>query len=139
MRALSYVCVHVCLALLLHRSSDPQAACVAESVEQFITAMDTLKLNMRAVDQLCPVLLALMNSMDKISSLPPNYGPREKIRVRGSSGSSFNSGGTAGDRGSRHDGHDGPFTVPACVALLCWRLVAQARVCGAWCLLLWEG
>lgn len=30
-------------------SNDPQAACVAESVEQFITAMDSLKLNMRAV------------------------------------------------------------------------------------------
>jgi hypothetical protein len=34
------------------------------------------------VDQLCPVLLALMNSIDKLSGLPPNYQPREKIRVR---------------------------------------------------------
>ncbi len=69
--------VRVCVC----RTNDPQAAVVAESVEQFITAMDTLKLNLRAVDQICPVLLALMNSMDKITALPPSYGPREKIRV----------------------------------------------------------
>ncbi len=71
--------------LCARSSTDPQAAVIAESVEQFITAMDTLKLNMRAVDQICPTLLALITSMDKISSLPPNYTPREKLRVRRSS------------------------------------------------------
>mmetsp|Transcript_1357 Transcript_1357/g.2164 ORF Transcript_1357/g.2164 Transcript_1357/m.2164 type:complete len:217 (+) Transcript_1357:103-753(+) len=72
-------------ATVAHRTEpvttpDPQAACVAESVEGFITAMDSLRLSMRAVDQICPVLIALINSMDKIRSLPPNFGPREKMR-----------------------------------------------------------
>jgi hypothetical protein len=31
--------------------------------------------------QICPILLDLMRSMDKISSLPPNYSPRETIKV----------------------------------------------------------
>lgn len=31
--------------------------------------------------QICPLLMDLMTSMDRIQSLPPNYGPREKIKV----------------------------------------------------------
>ena len=30
--------------------------------------------------QICPILMDLMTSMDRIQSLPPNYGPREKIK-----------------------------------------------------------
>lgn len=61
-------------------TTESEASHVAEAVQYFITAMDSLKLNLAAVDQICPVLLDLINSMDKISSLPPNYGPREKMR-----------------------------------------------------------
>ena len=31
--------------------------------------------------QICPILLDLMTAMDRIHSLPPNYGPRDKIKV----------------------------------------------------------
>jgi hypothetical protein len=65
------------------RTADPQAAVVAEAVQEFITVMDSLKLSMRAVDQLVPVLLSLLSAMDRVSTLPPGYAPREKIRVRG--------------------------------------------------------
>ena len=33
------------------RANDPEAVAVAETVQHFITAMDTLKLNLAAVDQ----------------------------------------------------------------------------------------
>ncbi|KAF5828560.1 subunit of the ESCRT-I complex [Dunaliella salina] len=61
-------------------ASAPEAAAVAEAVQHFITTMDALKLNMVAIDQICPLLMDLMTSMDRIQSLPPNYGPREKIK-----------------------------------------------------------
>ncbi|EFJ46026.1 hypothetical protein VOLCADRAFT_63009 [Volvox carteri f. nagariensis] len=60
-------------------TSDPEALGVAETVEHFITAMDSLKLNLAAVDQICPILLNLINSMDKIKSLPADFGPRAKV------------------------------------------------------------
>ncbi len=34
-----------------HSANDPEAVAVAETVQHFITAMDSLKLNMAAVDQ----------------------------------------------------------------------------------------
>lgn len=61
-------------------ANDPEAVAVAETVQHFITVMDTLKLNLSAVDQICPIMLDLINSMDKIQSLPPNFLPREKVR-----------------------------------------------------------
>ena len=42
------------------------AVAVAETVQHFITAMDSLKLNMVAVDQIYPVLSDLMQSMNKV-------------------------------------------------------------------------
>ncbi|GIL79920.1 hypothetical protein Vretimale_12538 [Volvox reticuliferus] len=59
--------------------SDPEALGVAETVQHFITAMDSLKLNLAAVDQICPILLDLINSMDKVKSLPASFPPREKV------------------------------------------------------------
>ncbi|GIL52775.1 hypothetical protein Vafri_8558 [Volvox africanus] len=59
--------------------SDPEALGVAETVQHFITAMDSLKLNLAAVDQICPILLDLVNSMDKVKSLPASFPPREKV------------------------------------------------------------
>ncbi|GLC40584.1 hypothetical protein PLESTM_001090000 [Pleodorina starrii] len=60
-------------------TSDPEALAVTETVEHFITAMDSLKLNVPAMDQTCPILLDLINSMDKVSSLPPDFPPRHKV------------------------------------------------------------
>ncbi|KAG2501592.1 hypothetical protein HYH03_000097 [Edaphochlamys debaryana] len=63
-----------------NRANDPEALGVAETVQHFITAMDSLKLNLAAVDQICPIMLDLMNSMDKVTTLPPSFAPREKIK-----------------------------------------------------------
>lgn len=63
------------------RANDPEAVAVAETVQHFITAMDSLKLNMAAVDQICPILLDIINCLDKINSLPPNFPPREHVKA----------------------------------------------------------
>ncbi|CAH1425283.1 unnamed protein product [Lactuca virosa] len=47
-------------------SGGSSAAIVAECVANFITAMDTLKLNMVAVDQVFPLLSDLLGSLNKI-------------------------------------------------------------------------
>ena len=53
---------------------------VSEIVQSFITLMDSLKLNMMAVDQLHPLLSDLMTSLNKLS-LPPNTGVN-KTKIR---------------------------------------------------------
>ncbi|KAG1671620.1 hypothetical protein FOA52_006851 [Chlamydomonas sp. UWO 241] len=62
------------------RTADPEAASVAETVQHFITAMDALKLNMVAVDQLCPILNDLLHAMNKVSSLSADFGPKSKVK-----------------------------------------------------------
>mmetsp|Transcript_20095 Transcript_20095/g.59672 ORF Transcript_20095/g.59672 Transcript_20095/m.59672 type:complete len:215 (-) Transcript_20095:769-1413(-) len=62
------------------RTADPEAASVAETVQHFITAMDALKLNMVAVDQLCPILNDLLQAMNKVASLAADFGPKAKVR-----------------------------------------------------------
>jgi len=42
--------------------------------------MDSLKLNMVAVDQIHPLLSDLMQSLNKVTSLPPDYAGKAKIR-----------------------------------------------------------
>lgn len=56
------------------------ARAVAETVQHFITAMDSLKLNLVAVDQICPILSDLISSMSKIASLPPEFAPKTKAK-----------------------------------------------------------
>lgn len=58
------------------------ARAVAETVQHFITAMDSLKLNLVAVDQICPILSDLISSMSKIATLPPEFAPKTKAKVR---------------------------------------------------------
>ena len=53
---------------------------VAECVQYFITLMDSLKLNMFAVDQIHPVLGDLMQSLNKVTSLPADFEGKNKIR-----------------------------------------------------------
>jgi ESCRT-I complex subunit VPS28 len=53
---------------------------VAETVQNFITAMDSLKLHMVAVDQLQPLLHDLMDSLNKVSSLPPEWEGKTKLK-----------------------------------------------------------
>ncbi|KAJ3092497.1 hypothetical protein HK102_006691 [Quaeritorhiza haematococci] len=53
---------------------------VAETVQSFITLMDSIKLNMVAVDQIHPLLSELIQGLNKISSLPLDYEGKVKIR-----------------------------------------------------------
>eukprot|EP01135_Chromosphaera_perkinsii_P000472 Nk52_evm26s96 gene=Nk52_evmTU26s96 len=53
---------------------------VAECVQYFITLMDSLKLNMVAVDEIHPLLNDLMESMNNVSSLSPEFEGKVKVK-----------------------------------------------------------
>lgn len=61
-------------------SSGSSAKHVAEAVQLFITLMDSLKLNMRAVDQIHPLLSDLMVALNQVSLLPADYDGKGKVR-----------------------------------------------------------
>ncbi|CAH9081541.1 unnamed protein product [Cuscuta epithymum] len=61
-------------------SASTSAAVVAECVQNFITAMDSLKLNMVAVDQVHPLLSDLSASLNKLSILPPDFEGKTKMK-----------------------------------------------------------
>ncbi|CAI9118706.1 OLC1v1020306C1 [Oldenlandia corymbosa var. corymbosa] len=61
-------------------SATTSAAIVAECVQNFITAMDSLKLNMVAVDQVHPLLSDLSASLNKLSILPHDFEGKTKMR-----------------------------------------------------------
>ena len=71
---------HVIMSQSAKDSSQQSAKYVAETVQFFITLMDSLKLNLIAVDQIHPVLADLMQSLNKLTSLPPDYQGRGKIK-----------------------------------------------------------
>eukprot|EP00798_Chlamydomonas_sp_ICE-L_P026852 gene26852-4455_t len=62
------------------RSNDPEAASVALTVQHFITAMDSLKLGLVAIDNICPILMDMINSMSKVQSLPDSFTPKDKAK-----------------------------------------------------------
>eukprot|EP00456_Euglypha_rotunda_P008006 TRINITY_DN11501_c0_g1_i1.p1 TRINITY_DN11501_c0_g1~~TRINITY_DN11501_c0_g1_i1.p1 ORF type:complete len:179 (-),score=23.20 TRINITY_DN11501_c0_g1_i1:78-614(-) len=53
---------------------------VFHAVQHFITMMDSLKLNMRAVDELHPTMSDLMDSINKVSDLPPDHPSKLKVK-----------------------------------------------------------
>lgn len=61
-------------------STTTSAAIVAECVQNFITAMDSLKLNMVAVDQVHPLLSDLLGSLNKLTILPPDFEGKTKMK-----------------------------------------------------------
>ncbi|ERM99542.1 hypothetical protein AMTRI_Chr10g6040 [Amborella trichopoda] len=71
-------------ATVEHRSSfasDPSSAvAVAECVQHFITAMDSLKLNMVAVDQVHPLLSDLLSSLNKVPQIGPDFEGKTKTK-----------------------------------------------------------
>ncbi|KAJ3186255.1 Vacuolar protein-sorting-associated protein 28 [Gaertneriomyces sp. JEL0708] len=73
-------------ATIEHSITDPSstsssiAKYVAETVQFFITLMDSLKLNYVAVDQIHPQLSDLIQSLNRVSSLPSDYEGKKKIR-----------------------------------------------------------
>lgn len=59
---------------------DDSAKTIAETVQFFITAMDSLKLDLHAVDQIYPLLNDLYESLCKISSLPADWKGKVDIK-----------------------------------------------------------
>ncbi|XP_047338903.1 vacuolar protein sorting-associated protein 28 homolog 2-like [Impatiens glandulifera] len=55
------------------------ASVVAECVQNFITAMDSLKLNMIAVDQVHPLLIDLLGSLNKLNILGSDFEGKVKM------------------------------------------------------------
>lgn len=49
-------------------------------LKHFITLMDSLKLNMMAVDQIHPFLSDLMQSLNKVTILPADFEGKIKIK-----------------------------------------------------------
>jgi ESCRT-I complex subunit VPS28 len=60
---------------------DSSARNVAETVQHFITAMDSLKLQMYSVDAIQPLLQDLFESLGKLSILPPDWEGKTKIKT----------------------------------------------------------
>jgi len=65
---------------LVVNKPDDTARTIAETVQFFITAMDSLKLNMTAVDQIHPLLTDLFESLSKISNLSADWEGKTKIQ-----------------------------------------------------------
>mmetsp|Transcript_23315 Transcript_23315/g.58450 ORF Transcript_23315/g.58450 Transcript_23315/m.58450 type:complete len:278 (+) Transcript_23315:221-1054(+) len=61
-------------------SSTPKALHVAEAVQAYITVMDSLRLNMCATDQIHPLTTDIVNALNKIAVLPPDFEPRAKVK-----------------------------------------------------------
>eukprot|EP01086_Lenisia_limosa_P000992 TRINITY_DN11777_c0_g1_i1.p1 TRINITY_DN11777_c0_g1~~TRINITY_DN11777_c0_g1_i1.p1 ORF type:complete len:206 (+),score=29.52 TRINITY_DN11777_c0_g1_i1:68-685(+) len=54
---------------------------VAEAVQYFITAMDSLKLNMVAVDELHPLIQDIVTALNKVPTLSPDSEPITKVKT----------------------------------------------------------
>ncbi|ESQ38094.1 hypothetical protein EUTSA_v10028962mg [Eutrema salsugineum] len=64
----------------LAETTSNSASIVAECVQNFITSMDSLKLNMVAVDQVYPLLSDLSASLNKLSVLPLDFEGKTKMK-----------------------------------------------------------
>lgn len=54
--------------------------CIADIVSLFITVMDKLRLEIRAMDEIHPELRELLETMSRMSSLPPDFEGRQKVQ-----------------------------------------------------------
>eukprot|EP00250_Pteridium_aquilinum_P008531 c18020_g1_i1 orf=198-833(+) len=61
-------------------SESGSAVAVAECVQHYITSMDSLKLNMVAVDQVHPLLQDLLLSLNRVPVLPADFEGKVKAR-----------------------------------------------------------
>jgi len=55
------------------------AVTVAETVQHFITAMDAVRLEQRAVDELQPLLSDLMHALTRLPETPNDFEPNRKV------------------------------------------------------------
>lgn len=56
------------------------AVTVAETVQHFITTMDAVKLEQRAVDELQPLLSDLMDALTRLPEVPNDFEPNRKVK-----------------------------------------------------------
>ena len=56
------------------------AVTVAETVQHFITTMDAVKLEQRAVDELQPLLSDLLNALVQLPDTPNGFSPNDKVK-----------------------------------------------------------
>ena len=70
-------------ATVLHNTSSRKAdaVVVAQTVQSIITLMDALKLNVRAVDEIQPLLSEMMASLTQVHGLPPDFQGRDKMEA----------------------------------------------------------
>ena len=61
-------------------NNSSSSVAVAESVQHFITSMDSLRLNMVAVDQVYPLLADLAAALGRVGGLPPDWTGRERVK-----------------------------------------------------------
>lgn len=54
---------------------------VAEIVQHFITSMDSIRLNMKTVDALLPCLTDLLDSLNRLQKLSPDFEGKVKIKA----------------------------------------------------------
>eukprot|EP01105_Mastigella_eilhardi_P018737 TRINITY_DN4367_c0_g1_i1.p1 TRINITY_DN4367_c0_g1~~TRINITY_DN4367_c0_g1_i1.p1 ORF type:complete len:255 (-),score=84.32 TRINITY_DN4367_c0_g1_i1:125-847(-) len=67
-------------ATIEHELVANSAKVVAETVQAFITTMDSLKLNMTAVDSVQPLLNDLLDALNRNGSLQPDFEGKIKMR-----------------------------------------------------------
>jgi ESCRT-I complex subunit VPS28 len=60
--------------------ADDHAATVAETVQHFITAMDAVKLEQRAVDELQPLLSDLYDTLSRLPETPSEFEPNYRVK-----------------------------------------------------------
>lgn len=53
--------------------------CIADIVSLFITLMDKLRLEIKAMDELTPDLRDLMDTMNRLSLLPSDFDGKQKV------------------------------------------------------------
>jgi len=63
------------------KGDDQSNSTIAEIVALFITLQDQLKLNIRAVDELFPILTDLRHAMETLSYLPSDFDGRSKVII----------------------------------------------------------
>uniref|UniRef100_A0A3Q2Q6N9 Vacuolar protein sorting-associated protein 28 homolog n=1 Tax=Fundulus heteroclitus TaxID=8078 RepID=A0A3Q2Q6N9_FUNHE len=62
--------------------------CIADIVSLFITVMDKLRLEIRAMDEIQPDLRELMETMNRMSNMPPDSEAKDKVNLTTLSGMS---------------------------------------------------
>lgn len=69
-------------ATVLHMVKDDrgESVLVAETVQNFITAMDAIKLEQRAVDELHPLISDLMTALNRVPALPLDFITSTKLK-----------------------------------------------------------